>query len=70
MDLSKLSLLPPKVQGYAKISCHVGNNWKASVEYSQMNNHVPGLFGWFFASFVLAKLATSSLFRVNKKKHF
>ena len=46
--------------------CHVGIHWTAFVEYSQMNTHVLGFqyFLRFFALFVLAKLAISSI-RVN-----
>ena len=44
--------------------CHVGIQWKAPAEYSQLSTHVPVLqsfFRVFCIIFVLAKLATSSI---------
>ena len=45
--------------------CHIGFHWMALNEYSQMSTHLPSHFsGVFFASFIMAKLATSNI-RVN-----
>ena len=43
--------------------CHGGIHWIALVAYSQMSTHVPGFrsFFRFLHTFVLAKLATSSI---------
>ena len=71
LTLPMLSLLSSKEQGrkdFWKPSkpCHVGINWIALIEDSQMSTHVPGFqsFFRFLQHFVLAKLATSSI-RVN-----
>ena len=43
--------------------CHVGIHWKALTEYFQMSIHLPGFqsFSKIFASFLLARLSTSSI---------
>ena len=43
--------------------CHVGIQWEALIEYSQMSTHLPGFwsFSAFLHHFVLAKVATTSI---------
>ena len=61
-----LRLLLSKVQGHKDFQkpskpCHVGINWKALTEYTQISTHMSGLHSFlrfFFHHFVLAKLAT------------
>ena len=45
--------------------CHVGIHWKAPAEYFHMSTHLPGFqsFSNFLHHFVLAKLATSSIYK-------
>ena len=57
LPLQMLRLLAFKAQGRKDLRkpakpCHVGNNWEALAEYSQMITHVPGFFLYHF---VLAK---------------
>ena len=42
---------------------HVGINWIALAEYSQMSTHMPGFshFSAIFASFFMVKLATNNI---------
>ena len=73
LTLPRLRLLLYKAQERKNLwksskPCLVGTHWKALAECSQMSTHLPG-FQWFsriFASFVLDKLATSSI-RVNSE---
>ena len=73
LTIPMLRLLPSKAQGskdFGKPSkpCHVGIQWRALAEYSQMNTHVLKSFSHFFLRilhhFVFAKLTTSNV-RVN-----
>ena len=71
LTLPMLRLLSSKAQRPKDLwkqanPCHVGIHWKALADFSQMSTHVSGFrsFFRFFASFVFAKVATSSI-RVN-----
>ena len=70
LTLSMLRLLFSKAQKRRDVwklskPCHVGINWKALTEHSQMSTHVPGYesFFRFLHNLVLAKLATSSIYK-------
>ena len=48
--------------------CHVGIHWKALTEFFQMSTHVPGFqsfFSGFLHHFVIAKLASRSMYRLT-----
>ena len=52
LNPSKLRLLLSKAQGHKDFwkpskNCHVGINWKALAEYSQMSTQVPGFYSIF-----------------------
>ena len=63
-----LRLLLSKAQGHKKFCktskpCHVGTQWIALAEHSQMSTHMPGFQSSysFLHNYVLAKSATSSI---------
>ena len=63
LTLSMLRQLCPKHKVANCKPCDIGFHWIALTEYSQMSTHMPGfqLFSAFLCHFVLAKLATSSI---------
>ena len=63
-----------RMQRFGKSSkpCHIGIRWISLAKYSQMSTHVPGFksSSCFLHTFVLAKLATSSIRVKNQELLF
>ena len=70
-SIERLGLINKDIFLIQSIPCHVGIHWIALAECSQMGSYVPGFQSsyqlFFFALFVLAKLATSSISRSTRR---